>query len=120
MTLLGTISRFVNHKIIGLQLLDLTGKVEQNFYSNERSLYIVKRIPIINVANYRGGIFKRDIVYCVSGGTIDISAQQVLRDGYIKQLMTPSGGGWGSNVINANFDELMITVFGNDFIQVRF
>lgn len=53
------------------------------------------------------------------GGTVDITLQQVLPGGNIKELNAPTGGGWGGNNINEEIEKIMISVFGNDFIQVN-
>lgn len=54
-----------------------------------------------------------------SGGTVDITLQEVLPGGNIKELNAPTGGGWGGNNINEEIEQIMISVFGNDFIQVN-
>lgn len=33
-------------------------------------------------------------MYCLIGGTIDITAHQVMKDGYVRELIKATGGNW--------------------------
>ena len=51
-----------------------------------------------------------------SGGTIDIVAHKVRKDGRIRELFRATGGAWGGTVIDTQFVTLLYKIFGEDFI----
>lgn len=52
------------------------------------------------------------------GGTVDITAQEIVDDWQVKELVAASGGGWGGNRVNVQFEEMMKKVFGEEFIRL--
>ena len=57
------------------------------------------------------------IVDC-GGGTVDcIAHEQRSSDGYLVEKSLPSGGPWGSTRVDANFEQLLDDIFGNDMTR---
>ncbi|XP_061164251.1 uncharacterized protein LOC133173280 [Saccostrea echinata] len=79
----------------------------------------VKEIQIERQADelskYRPG--KKFLVMDLGGGTADLTAMEVARDGSLKQLFRACGGDWGGNKINDNFVKLLGELFGHSVIE---
>lgn len=52
-----------------------------------------------------------------SGGTIDIVAHKVRKDGRIRELFRATGGAWGGTMIDTQFLNLLNKIFGEDFMN---
>ena len=52
-----------------------------------------------------------------TGGTVDITAHEVVSEGQVKELIPASGGNWGGYNVNIRFHEWMNTIFGEEFIN---
>ena len=52
----------------------------------------------------------------ISGGAVDITAHEVLRNGQVRQLAPPTVHICGGMVVNKHFIEALAKVFGQDFI----
>lgn len=52
----------------------------------------------------------------VLGGTIDIVAHKIRKDGRIRELFRATGGAWGGTMIDTQFLNLLNRVCGDDFI----
>ncbi|XP_062577564.1 heat shock 70 kDa protein 12A-like [Saccostrea cucullata] len=57
------------------------------------------------------------IVVDAGGGTIDIVAHKVRKDGKIRELFRATGGAWGGTVIDQQFINLLFRIFGEEFIK---
>ncbi|KAL3857037.1 hypothetical protein ACJMK2_011737 [Sinanodonta woodiana] len=58
-----------------------------------------------------GNVGSKFMVVDMGGGTIDITAVEVLEKGQLKQIMVAHGGPWGAQRINDAFSQLVIDVF---------
>ena len=56
-------------------------------------------------------------IFVIKGGTIDITAHEIQRDGSVKELLAASGGAWGGTKVDENFINLLIKVLGREFIM---
>ncbi|KAK3584377.1 hypothetical protein CHS0354_001304 [Potamilus streckersoni] len=56
------------------------------------------------------------LVVDAGGGTIDIVAHKVRKDGKIRELYRATGGAWGGTIVDQQFVNLMYKIFGEDFI----
>ena len=52
-----------------------------------------------------------------TGGTVDITAHEILEKGKIKEISEPSGGPWGGITVDKKFEEFLEKTFGTDFIN---
>ncbi|WAR14120.1 HS12B-like protein [Mya arenaria] len=50
------------------------------------------------------------------GGTVDITAHEVQRDGTLQALIEPSGGEWGGTLVDDGFLRIFEGLFGTDFM----
>ncbi|XP_014783162.1 heat shock 70 kDa protein 12A, partial [Octopus bimaculoides] len=57
------------------------------------------------------------LVIDAGGGTIDVVAHKVRRDGRIRELFRATGGAWGGTVIDRQFLKLMVQIFGEAFMK---
>ena len=55
--------------------------------------------------------------FLILGGTIDIVAHKVRKDGKIRELFLATGGAWGGTVIDQKFINLLYSIFGEEFIK---
>ena len=53
----------------------------------------------------------------MTGGTVDITAHEVVSEGKVKELIPASGGNWGGYNVNIRFHERLNTIFGEKFIN---
>lgn len=52
-----------------------------------------------------------------SGGTVDITVQEVLHDDNLRELHRASGGAWGGTKVDDNFLQMIVKVVGNPVMQ---
>ena len=52
----------------------------------------------------------------ISGGTVDITAHEVLDSG-VKELHHATGGACGGSYVDKNFEALLADVFGANFVN---
>ncbi|KAK7496389.1 hypothetical protein BaRGS_00012311 [Batillaria attramentaria] len=57
------------------------------------------------------------IVVDAGGGTIDVVAHKIRKDGRIRELFRATGGAWGGTIIDGQFQRLMEQIFGQEFID---
>lgn len=57
------------------------------------------------------------LVVDAGGGTIDVVAHKVRKDGRIRELFRATGGAWGGTVIDRQFLNLMVIIFGEEFMN---
>ena len=53
----------------------------------------------------------------VSGGTLDITVHKIQEDSTIREIHCPAGGHLGGMHVDREFQRMLITVFGEDFIN---
>ena len=51
------------------------------------------------------------------GGTVDITAHEILLDGNVKEISPPSGGPWGGIKVDKKFFESLAQILGSGFIN---
>ena len=56
-------------------------------------------------------------MFLLAGGTVDITAHEILSQGNVKEICPPSGGPWGGIEVDKSFISLMVRIFGCDFIN---
>ena len=57
------------------------------------------------------------LAFCIAvGGTVDITAHEILLDGSVKEISPPCGGPWGANTVDKKFVLLLEQMLGRDFI----
>ncbi|XP_076117723.1 heat shock 70 kDa protein 12A-like isoform X1 [Mytilus galloprovincialis] len=57
------------------------------------------------------------IVLDIGGGTVDVTAHEIQRDGTLRELYQATGGCWGGTTIDLEFQILLSTIFGSDIIS---
>lgn len=57
------------------------------------------------------------MVIDAGGGTIDITVHKAKENGTLKEVLSPSGGDWGSTNMNKEFIRVMGELYGTDFIN---
>lgn len=53
----------------------------------------------------------------IPGGTVDITAHEVLYNGSLKSLIAPNGGDWGGITVNCHFRNFLKRLFGDDVLE---
>ncbi|KAI8761497.1 heat shock 70 kDa protein 12A-like isoform X3 [Biomphalaria glabrata] len=56
------------------------------------------------------------LVVDAGGGTIDCVAHKIRKDGRIRELFRATGGAWGGTIIDKQFQSLLESIFGVEFI----
>ena len=56
------------------------------------------------------------VVLCVQGGTVDITAHEVLESG-VKELHHATGGACGGSYVDKNFENFLVEILGTNFIN---
>jgi hypothetical protein len=51
------------------------------------------------------------------GGTVDISCNEIMETGQLREVYNASGGPWGGNMVNQRMWKLFLTIFGSDVID---
>lgn len=51
-------------------------------------------------------------IYCLIGGTIDITAHQVMEDGNVKELIKATGGNWGGTRVDEEYMDFIKCLIG--------
>ncbi|KAK7097173.1 heat shock 70 kDa protein 12B-like [Littorina saxatilis] len=57
------------------------------------------------------------LVVDAGGGTIDVVAHKIRKDGRVRELFRATGGAWGGTIIDRQFHTLMESIFGTEFIE---
>lgn len=58
----------------------------------------------------------RYIVVDCGGGTVDLTVHEMEETGMLKELYKASGGAWGAIGVDREFEQLLVKIFGIDFI----
>ena len=53
----------------------------------------------------------------MSGGTVDITVHEIHVNGYVKEVVCPSGGPWGGKLVDDNYVALLKQLFGGETID---
>ena len=61
--------------------------------------------------------FKKYESFSLTGGTLDITAHELLSDGHVKELHFATGGAYGGIKVDENFEQLLKDIFGDVFID---
>ncbi|XP_033742695.1 heat shock 70 kDa protein 12A-like isoform X2 [Pecten maximus] len=67
-----------------------------------------------SIANFQAGA--KYLIMDLGGGTIDITAHEVLEDGHLKEINEPTGGYWGGLRVNEEFTRFLQRLFGQDVL----
>ena len=59
----------------------------------------------------------RYIVVDCGGGTVDVTVHEVEDGGTLKELHKASGGAWGATGVDTEFQNLLVRIFGQKFIE---
>jgi hypothetical protein len=51
-------------------------------------------------------------IYCLKGGTVDITVHEISSDGSLREIYKASGGDWGGNKVNQAFENFLIEITG--------
>ena len=65
-------------------------------------------------AEFKSGM--RYIVVDCGGGTVDLTVHEMEGSGRLKELYKASGGAWGATGVDWEFENLLVKIFGIDFV----
>ena len=65
-------------------------------------------------AEFKSGT--RYIVVDCGGGTVDLTVHEIEGSGTLKELYKASGGAWGAIGVDREFENLLVKIFGIDFV----
>ena len=65
-------------------------------------------------AEFKAGT--RYIVVDCGGGTVDLTVHEMEESGTLKELYKASGGAWGATGVDREFENLLVKIFGIDFV----
>lgn len=68
-----------------------------------------------SIANFTAGA--KYLIMDLGGGTIDITAHEVLEDGHLKEINEPTGGYWGGLRVNEQFTRFLQRLCGQDVLS---
>ncbi|XP_060082611.1 heat shock 70 kDa protein 12A-like [Ylistrum balloti] len=68
-----------------------------------------------SIAKFQAGT--KYLIMDLGGGTIDITAHEVLEDGYLKEINEPTGGYWGGQRVNEEFTRFLQRLCGQDVLS---
>lgn len=69
-------------------------------------------------SSYVGNVsLQNKTFFGVAGGTLDITVHEIQEDGTIREIHCPAGGQLGGMHVDREFQRMLITVFGEDFIN---
>lgn len=87
--------------------------------SHRRTNSIGRKPPMIGSGVPIASEFKagtRYIVVDCGGGTVDLTVHEMEDAGTLKELYKASGGAWGAMGVDREFENLLVKIFGIDFI----
>ncbi|XP_076088878.1 heat shock 70 kDa protein 12A-like [Mytilus galloprovincialis] len=70
--------------------------------------------PVGNIGSFDTGA--RFLVVDLGGGTVDITSNEILESGQLKEIHSASGGPWGGNTINTRIWKLLRGIFGDKVV----
>ncbi|OPL33355.1 hypothetical protein AM593_09397, partial [Mytilus galloprovincialis] len=71
--------------------------------------------PVGNIGSFDTGA--RFLVVDLGGGTVDITSNEILDSGQLKEIHGASGGPWGGNTINSRIWKLLRGIFGDKTVS---
>ncbi|XP_071148616.1 heat shock 70 kDa protein 12A-like [Mytilus edulis] len=71
--------------------------------------------PVGNIGSFDTGA--RFLVVDLGGGTVDITSNEILDSGQLKEIHSASGGPWGGNTINSKIWKLLRGIFGDKTVS---
>ncbi|VDI61861.1 Hypothetical predicted protein [Mytilus galloprovincialis] len=93
-------------------------------YEPEAASIYARLLPVDKLVGNNGAVIlkafdpgRKFIVLDAGGGTVDISAQQVLENGELKIIHKECGGPWGGECINQQFVNMLKEIFGNEVMK---
>ncbi|XP_063447154.1 heat shock 70 kDa protein 12A-like [Mytilus trossulus] len=93
-------------------------------YEPEAASIYARLLPVDKLVGNNGAVLleafdpgRKFIVVDAGGGTVDISAQQVLENGEVKIIHKECGGPWGGECINQQFVKMLKELFGNEVMK---
>ncbi|CAG2250413.1 unnamed protein product [Mytilus edulis] len=93
-------------------------------YEPEAASIYARLLPVDKLVGENGGVIlktfdpgRKFIVVDAGGGTVDISAQQVLENGKLKIIHEECGGPWGGECINKQFVKMLVELFGKEVLN---
>lgn len=93
--------------------------------SPPQSMYMVQSVPLTppeslsKKSKYAADI-QLGMKYLVAdcgGGTVDLTIHQVESNGLLRELFKATGGAWGSIGVDCQFELLLVSIFGEQFIE---
>ena len=57
------------------------------------------------------------VIFFFLGGTVDITCNEIMETGQLREVYNASGGPWGGNMVNQRMWKLFLTIFGSDVID---
>ncbi|XP_063411922.1 heat shock 70 kDa protein 12A-like isoform X2 [Mytilus trossulus] len=70
--------------------------------------------PVGNIGSFDTGA--RFLVVDLGGGTVDITSNEIMESGQLKEIHSASGGPWGGNTINTRIWKLLRGIFGDKVV----
>ncbi|XP_033731576.1 heat shock 70 kDa protein 12B-like, partial [Pecten maximus] len=67
-----------------------------------------------SIANFKAG--DKYLLMDLGGGTIDITAHEILENDHLKEIIEPTGGYWGSLRVNEEFTRFLQRLCGQDVL----
>ncbi|XP_063447156.1 heat shock 70 kDa protein 12A-like [Mytilus trossulus] len=102
----------------------IKGKKFIMVYEPEAASIYARLLPVDKLVGENGGVLlkafdpgRKFIVVDAGGGTVDISAQQVLENGELKIIHRECGGPWGGECINKKFVNMLKELFGQEILK---
>ncbi|CAC5402354.1 unnamed protein product [Mytilus coruscus] len=93
-------------------------------YEPEAASIYTSLLPVNKLVGKNGAVIlkafdpgRKFIVVDAGGGTVDISAQQVLENGELKIIHRECGGPWGGECINKQFVNMLKELFGKEVMK---
>ncbi|XP_071129000.1 heat shock 70 kDa protein 12A-like [Mytilus edulis] len=93
-------------------------------YEPEAASIYARLLPVDKFVGNNGAVIlkafdpgRKFIVVDAGGGTVDISAQQVLENGELKIIHRECGGPWGGECINKQFVNMLKELFGKEVMK---
>ena len=62
-------------------------------------------------------VAQRILASALSGGTVDVTAHEILDSGSVRELHRAVGGAWGGTAVDRNFETLLGDVIGSNFLN---
>ncbi|XP_052786827.1 heat shock 70 kDa protein 12B-like isoform X2 [Mya arenaria] len=59
----------------------------------------------------------RFVVLDIGGGTVDVTAYEVNTNGTLGEIHSAGGGGWGGNMVNEGYIEMLYRIFGKEIVE---